>query len=70
MNTQTYKFDTKYTLGSTEEQCKDGNIVNDAFEALPYKKYIAWVDENWDRMSEYEQSVAENIEYNIKEQLY
>ena len=60
-------FVTKYKLGLPEEACQAGNIVNDAFHSLPRPAYNKWVDENWVRMSEYEQSVVENIEYCIKE---
>ena len=60
-------FETKYKLNSCEKDCEFGNIVNDAFHALPRPDYNNWVDENWDKMSEFEQSVVENIEYGIRE---
>ena len=43
------------------------NIVNDAFKTMPRSAYLAWLDQVWEQLSDVEKSVAENIEYGIKE---
>ncbi len=69
-NTDSVPFQTNYRFGMSEEECEDGNIVNDAYSKLPYPDYRPWVEQNWDKMSEYEQAVAENIEASVSEGYY
>jgi hypothetical protein len=69
-NTDSIPFQTNYRFGMSEEECEDGNIVNDAYSKLPYSDYRQWLEQNWDKMSDYEQQVAENIEASIREGYY
>jgi len=60
-------FKTNYRFGMDEEECWEGNIVGDAYSSLPFPDFKKWEDENWDKMSDYEKGVAENIQASIEE---
>ena len=61
---------SNYKFGMSEEECGMGNIVADAFDQLPFNQFKDWVNENWDKMSEYEMAVVEGMEYEVGEILY
>ena len=69
-NTEDVPFQTQYRFGMSEEECEDGNIVNDAYSKLPYPDFRQWVDRNLQKMSDYEQGVYENIIASIEEGYY
>ena len=60
-------FKTNYKFGMSEKKCWEGNIVNDAYKSLPWVEYREWEQENWEKFSNYEKQVAENIQMSILE---
>lgn len=60
-------FKTNYKFGMSEEECWEGNIVMDAYSSLPYSDFREWEQKNWDKMSDYEKQVSENIQASIEE---
>ena len=69
-NTEDIPFQTQYRFGMSEEECEDGNIVMDAYSKIPYTDFRKWEEKNWDKMSDYEKEVSENIQASIEEGYY
>ena len=69
-STEDIPFQTQYRFGMSEEECEDGNIVIDAYSKIPYSDFREWEKKNWDKMSDYEKEVSENIQASIEEGYY
>ena len=63
-------FKSKFKFGLSASKAKSGNCVNEAYNTLSLSQYRIWLDENWNKFSNYEKEVAENIEYCIREGNY